>query len=92
MSLSNAFFLKRFKRRPLVMVSGIGMAICMFISGTFTKWIKEGMLTEPLFLYKSFWCKRPCHISFQKKLSLDFEKAYFRIRFLCGKAFHAVPS
>lgn len=42
MSLSNAWFLKRFKRRPLVMCSGIGMAIVMFISGTFTKWIKDG--------------------------------------------------
>lgn len=44
MSLSNAYFLKRFKRRPLVMVSGIGMAVCMFVSGTFTKWIKDGKL------------------------------------------------
>ncbi|XP_055296426.1 facilitated trehalose transporter Tret1-2 homolog [Sitodiplosis mosellana] len=42
MSLSNAWFLKRFKRRPLVMCSGIGMAIVMFVSGTFTKWIKDG--------------------------------------------------
>ncbi|XP_031627835.1 facilitated trehalose transporter Tret1-2 homolog [Contarinia nasturtii] len=42
MSLCNAWFLKKFKRRPLVMVSGIGMAIVMFISGTFTKWIKDG--------------------------------------------------
>lgn len=42
MSLLNAWLLKRFKRRPLVMISGIGMAIVMFISGTFTKWIKDG--------------------------------------------------
>lgn len=38
----NAWFLKWFKRRPLVMTSGIGMAIVMIISGTFTKWIKDG--------------------------------------------------
>lgn len=42
MSLLNAWLLKRFKRRPLVMVSSLGMAACMFVSGTFTKWIKEG--------------------------------------------------
>lgn len=42
MSLLNAWLLKRFKRRPLVMCSSIGMALCMFVSGTFTKWIKEG--------------------------------------------------
>lgn len=41
----NAWFLKRFKRRPLVMTSGIGMAVVMIISGTFTKWIKDGTWT-----------------------------------------------
>lgn len=49
MSLLNAWFLKRFKRRPLVMVSGIGMAICMFVSGTFTKWIRDGKTAEICF-------------------------------------------
>lgn len=42
MSILNAWLLKRFKRRPLVMVSASGMAVCMFISGLFTLWIKEG--------------------------------------------------
>lgn len=42
MSILNAWLLKRFKRRPLVMVSAAGMATCMFISGLFTLWIKEG--------------------------------------------------
>ncbi|XP_055595906.1 facilitated trehalose transporter Tret1-like isoform X2 [Uranotaenia lowii] len=45
MSLFNAWLLKRFRRRLLVMVSCTGMAICMFTSGTFTYWIKEGTTT-----------------------------------------------
>lgn len=42
MSILNAYLLKRFKRRPLIMVSASGMAVCMFVSGLFTIWIKEG--------------------------------------------------
>lgn len=42
MSLLNAWLLKRFKRRPLIMVSGLGMCFVMMVSGTFTKWIKDG--------------------------------------------------
>lgn len=42
MSLMNAWLLKRFKRRPLIMVSSLGMAACMFFSGLVTLWIKEG--------------------------------------------------
>uniref|UniRef100_A0A182IKM6 Major facilitator superfamily (MFS) profile domain-containing protein n=1 Tax=Anopheles atroparvus TaxID=41427 RepID=A0A182IKM6_ANOAO len=45
MSLLNAWLLKRFARRHLVMVSTTGMAICMFVSGLFTLWIKEGTTT-----------------------------------------------
>jgi facilitated trehalose transporter len=45
MSLLNAWFLKRFKRRHLLMASGAGMGICMFISGLYTKWIQEGTTT-----------------------------------------------
>ncbi|KFB53723.1 AGAP009745-PA-like protein [Anopheles sinensis] len=45
MSLLNAWLLKRFPRRQLVMVSTTGMAICMFVSGLFTLWIKEGTTT-----------------------------------------------
>lgn len=44
MSLINAWLLKRFKRRPLIMASTIGMTLCMGISGTFTKLIKDGNL------------------------------------------------
>lgn len=42
MSLLNAWLLKRFKRRFLIMVSTTCMAGCMFISGVVTVWIKEG--------------------------------------------------
>lgn len=42
MSILNAYLLKRYKRRPLIMVSAAGMAVCMFVSGLFTLWIKEG--------------------------------------------------
>lgn len=42
MSLMNAWLLKRFRRRPLIMVSSLGMAICMFVSGLVTLWIKDG--------------------------------------------------
>lgn len=42
MSLLNAWLLKRFKRRFLVMMSSSLMALSMFCSGTVTLWIKEG--------------------------------------------------
>ena len=42
MSLLNAWLLKQFKRRHLIMVSSVCMALCMFVSGLFTIWIKEG--------------------------------------------------
>lgn len=45
MSLTNAWLLKRFKRRPLLMTSSLGMAGCMFISGAFTYWLKKGETT-----------------------------------------------
>lgn len=44
MSLLNAWLLKRFRRRPLIMVSSLGMAVCMFLSGLVTLWIKQGKL------------------------------------------------
>lgn len=43
MSLLTVWLLKRFKRRPLVMTSAIGMAICMFVSGQATYCLKMGM-------------------------------------------------
>lgn len=46
MSILNAWLLKRFKRRPLVMVSAAGMAACMFVSGWFTLWIMQGTTTH----------------------------------------------
>lgn len=42
MSIVNTYMLKRFHRRPLIMVSGLGMCMCMLFSGFFTKWILEG--------------------------------------------------
>lgn len=45
MSIVNTYMLKRFHRRPLIMVSGLGMCMCMLFSGFFTKWILEGKLT-----------------------------------------------
>lgn len=42
MSCLNAWLLKRFKRRFLVMLSSFFMAVCMFISGAVTIWIKQG--------------------------------------------------
>ncbi|KAI4454778.1 facilitated trehalose transporter tret1-2 -like protein [Holotrichia oblita] len=42
MSMVNTYMLKRFKRRALVMCSCIGMALCMLVSGLFTKWTLEG--------------------------------------------------
>nr|CAI5845331.1 unnamed protein product [Callosobruchus analis] len=42
MSCINTYMLRTFHRRPLVIVSGIGMAICMGFSGLFTYWIKQG--------------------------------------------------
>ncbi|KAL7044362.1 hypothetical protein ACKWTF_001889 [Chironomus riparius] len=42
MSLLNAWLLRKFKRRFLVMVSSFFMAAFMFISGAVTIWIEEG--------------------------------------------------
>lgn len=42
MSCLNAWLLKRFKRRFLVMLSSFCMATCMFISGAVTIWIQQG--------------------------------------------------
>ncbi|KAJ8949171.1 hypothetical protein NQ318_021662 [Aromia moschata] len=42
MSIINTYMLRTFHRRPLIMISGIGMAICMSFSGLFTYWIKAG--------------------------------------------------
>lgn len=42
MSCLNAWLLKRFKRRFLVMLSSFCMAVCMFISGCVTIWIEQG--------------------------------------------------
>lgn len=42
MSMVNTYMLKTFHRRPLIIISAAGMALCMFVSGLFTMWIKEG--------------------------------------------------
>ncbi|KAJ8984016.1 hypothetical protein NQ317_012239, partial [Molorchus minor] len=46
MSCVNTFMLRTFHRRPLIMASGVGMAICMGLSGLFTYWILNGTSTE----------------------------------------------
>lgn len=46
MSMVNTYLLKRYKRRPLVMTSCAGMAVCMFICGLYTYWIKTGSSTQ----------------------------------------------
>nr|XP_023028308.1 facilitated trehalose transporter Tret1-2 homolog [Leptinotarsa decemlineata] len=42
MSCANTYMLRTFHRRPLVIASGIGMAICLGFSGMFTQWIRNG--------------------------------------------------
>jgi MFS family permease len=49
MSLLNAWLLKRFKRRRLIMVSTSCMALCMFASGACTVWVKQGAKELVLF-------------------------------------------
>lgn len=60
MSLMNAWLLRRFKRRPLIMVSSLGMAACMFVSGLVTYWIKQGMVDfdqmKSLEINSQFFC------------------------------------
>jgi facilitated trehalose transporter len=59
MSCMNAFLLKRFKRRFLVMLSSFCMAICMFISGAVTIWIEQGAKSlnwVPIFCLLMFVC------------------------------------
>lgn len=42
MSVVNTWFMKTFNRRPLLITSAAGMAVCMGLSGMFTQWIQEG--------------------------------------------------
>ena len=41
-SMVNTWLLRRFKRRILCIISSLGMAACMFVSGYYTLQIKEG--------------------------------------------------
>ncbi|XP_076240578.1 facilitated trehalose transporter Tret1 isoform X2 [Calliopsis andreniformis] len=41
-SMVNTWLLRRYKRRPLCIISSFGMALCMIVSGYFTYLIKEG--------------------------------------------------
>ncbi|KAJ8950785.1 hypothetical protein NQ318_011279 [Aromia moschata] len=45
MSIFSIYILKRFRRRTLMFASTFGMAVCMFIAGLYTMWIKEGTTT-----------------------------------------------
>ncbi|CAG9854457.1 unnamed protein product [Phyllotreta striolata] len=45
MASCNIFVLKYMNRRTTIMWSCLGMAVCMFTSGLFTLWIKEGQTT-----------------------------------------------
>ncbi|XP_060533328.1 facilitated trehalose transporter Tret1-2 homolog [Cylas formicarius] len=46
MSCANTYMMRTFYRRPLLMVSGLGMCLCMAFSGLFTQWILEGSSTQ----------------------------------------------
>ncbi|XP_050302173.1 facilitated trehalose transporter Tret1-like isoform X2 [Anthonomus grandis grandis] len=46
MSCVNTYMLRTFHRRPLIMLSGVGMACCMLLSGFFTMWINNGTSTQ----------------------------------------------
>ncbi|KAG7210309.1 hypothetical protein KM043_011850 [Ampulex compressa] len=41
-SMVNTWLLRRYKRRPLCIISSLGMAVCMIVSGYFTLLIKNG--------------------------------------------------
>lgn len=59
MSLLNAWLLRKFKRRFLIMVSSFFMAAFMFISGAVTIWIEEGaheMRIVPVICLLGFVC------------------------------------
>ncbi|RZC37903.1 facilitated trehalose transporter Tret1-2 -like, partial [Asbolus verrucosus] len=45
MSIVNTYMLKRFCRRTLILYGSAAMAVCMFVSGLYTYWIKEGVTT-----------------------------------------------
>lgn len=62
MSVSNAWLLNKFKRRALLMVSSIGMAICMTFSGLATYMIKNGKtLSLTLQIPFKTFCDRTRH-------------------------------
>ncbi|KAK4877990.1 hypothetical protein RN001_010496 [Aquatica leii] len=46
MTIVNMALMKRFRRRTLLMISGVGMALFMSISGMYTKWLQEGSTTK----------------------------------------------
>ncbi|XP_056647701.1 facilitated trehalose transporter Tret1-like [Diorhabda sublineata] len=45
MAIFNVFILRYINRRTAIMVSGVGMAIFIFISGLYTQWNEEGVTT-----------------------------------------------
>ncbi|XP_063922359.1 facilitated trehalose transporter Tret1-like isoform X3 [Zophobas morio] len=45
MSIVNTYMLKTFCRRTLIIYGSAAMAVCMFVSGLYTHWIKEGVTT-----------------------------------------------
>lgn len=49
MSCINTYMLRTFHRRPLIMISGLGMCLCMLFSGFFTMWIKQGTVGVTFF-------------------------------------------
>ncbi|EFA04827.1 facilitated trehalose transporter Tret1-2 homolog isoform X2 [Tribolium castaneum] len=45
MSIINTYMLKTFGRRTLIIYGSLAMAVCMFVSGLYTYWIKDGVTT-----------------------------------------------
>ncbi|KAK5638788.1 hypothetical protein RI129_013083 [Pyrocoelia pectoralis] len=46
MTIISVWIMKKFGRRPLLMINFFGMAVSMGISGLYTKWITEGLTTH----------------------------------------------
>ncbi|KAB0790006.1 hypothetical protein PPYR_15701, partial [Photinus pyralis] len=46
MAVTQIWLMRRFNRRALLMVSCVGMTICMIISAVYTKWIQDGSTTR----------------------------------------------
>ncbi|KAB0790912.1 hypothetical protein PPYR_02712 [Photinus pyralis] len=66
MTVLSVWLMKKYGRRPLLMISFFGMAVSMGISGLYTKWIADGVteyLQVPLYMLVIYTISTTCVMS-----------------------------